>query len=74
MFAKTLKNDPGSLVFYNQSYQLIYASIAVSLVHIIFPMTLINETIFKIDDEVTETQIFERARMKFLTVLVIFSS
>lgn len=63
----SLKNSAGDLAFPIETTPFVWISLGVSLFHIIFPMELLNVKLFPIKDEVTETDNFEQARLRFTT-------
>lgn len=65
---QTLFNSIGKESFSTLSKGLIWAPIGISLFHIFFPMDWLNETLFKIEDKVTETETYDQARIEFITV------
>jgi hypothetical protein len=65
---QTLFNSNGEESFSTLPQGLIWAPVGISLFHIFFPMDWLNETLFKIEDKVTETETYDQARIEFMTV------
>jgi len=62
-----LENSLGDAGF--DSYGLIYAAIAVSCFHVIFPMEIVNKKIFDLKDLVTEELSYQDAKKEFFTTV-----
>jgi len=68
MYVFTLRNNYDELAFNDTAKFLVWITLGISLLNMLFPMEALNQKLFPIEDKVTETQTFEEARLGFPTV------
>ena len=67
IFYTNLQDSAGNMGIETTPKYLIYVAMIFSLIHIFFPMQLLNEKLFPLIDEVTEFVDYEDARLTFLS-------
>lgn len=74
MFTLILQSSDEEVPYDAAGFGLMWATMILSLVNIVLPMDYINEKLFPISDEVTETYTYQKARLSFGTVKIYVNS
>ena len=65
MFTYVLQNEASLPVYDGNDVTLMFITVGLSLVNLMAPMDWVNEKIFPLKDEATETKSYEEARYYF---------